>query len=68
MCPPCRPYYPGSGPRCSVHAKQQSRQFELSQWGSPPFSRTLTRRPIKAMRSVHVKAQEVHCRVQAWRG
>ncbi|WP_228734620.1 conjugative transfer system coupling protein TraD, partial [Xanthomonas euvesicatoria] len=25
--------------------------------GSPPFSRTLTRRPIKAMRSVHVKAQ-----------
>ncbi|WP_223670112.1 hypothetical protein [Xanthomonas citri] len=37
-------------------------------WGSPPFSRTLTRRPIKAMRSVHVKAQEVHCRVQAWRG
>ncbi|MEB1101727.1 hypothetical protein VDP44_21855, partial [Xanthomonas campestris pv. campestris] len=24
--------------------------------GSPPFSRTLTRRPIKAMRSVHVKA------------
>ncbi|WP_431769114.1 transposase, partial [Xanthomonas campestris] len=30
--------------------------------GSPPFSRTLTRRPIKAMRSVHVKAQEVHCR------
>ncbi|WP_446645346.1 DUF6538 domain-containing protein [Xanthomonas citri pv. bilvae] len=36
--------------------------------GSPPFSRTLTRRPIKAMRSVHVKAQEVHCRVQAWRG
>ncbi|WP_238535228.1 zeta toxin family protein, partial [Xanthomonas phaseoli] len=33
--------------------------------GSPPFSRTLTRRPIKAMRSVHVKAQEVHCRVQA---
>ncbi|WP_228738894.1 DUF4238 domain-containing protein, partial [Xanthomonas euvesicatoria] len=26
-------------------------------WGSPPFSRTLTRRPIKAMRSVHVKAQ-----------
>ncbi|WP_206515188.1 hypothetical protein, partial [Xanthomonas euvesicatoria] len=43
-----------------------------AQWGqvtgSPPFSRTLTRRPIKAMRSVHVKAQEVHCRVQAWRG
>ncbi|WP_460917880.1 hypothetical protein, partial [Pseudoxanthomonas sangjuensis] len=27
--------------------------------GSPPFSRTLTRRPIKAMRSVHVEAKEV---------
>ncbi|WP_228729477.1 type IV secretion system protein, partial [Xanthomonas euvesicatoria] len=38
---------------------------EMSPRGSPPFSRTLTRRPIKAMRSVHVKAQEVHCRVQA---
>ncbi|WP_254916319.1 DUF4236 domain-containing protein, partial [Pseudomonas aeruginosa] len=25
--------------------------------GSPPFSRTLTRRPIKAMRSVHVEAK-----------
>ncbi|MBV6803924.1 hypothetical protein KWH03_20010, partial [Xanthomonas campestris pv. lawsoniae] len=29
---------------------------EQRQLGSPPFSRTLTRRPIKAMRSVHVKA------------
>ena len=27
--------------------------------GSPPFSRTLTRRPIEAMRSVHVNAKEV---------
>ena len=36
--------------------------------GSPPFSRTLTRRPIEAMRSVHVEAKEVQCRVQAWRG
>ncbi|WP_345777295.1 DUF4279 domain-containing protein, partial [Xanthomonas euvesicatoria] len=27
-----------------------------AQMGSTPFSRTLTRRPIKAMRSVHVKA------------
>ena len=27
--------------------------------GSPPFSRTLTRRPIEAMRSVHVEAKEV---------
>ena len=33
--------------------------------GSPPFSRTLTRRPIQAMRSVHVEATEVQCRVQA---
>ena len=36
--------------------------------GSPPFSRTLTRRPIEAMRSVHVEAKEVQCGVQAWRG
>src|SRR5690606_8720534 len=36
--------------------------------GSPPFSRTLTRRPIESMRSVHVEAKEVQCRVQAWRG
>ncbi|WP_454898934.1 hypothetical protein, partial [Stenotrophomonas maltophilia] len=35
------------------------------QSGSPPFSRTLTRRPIKAMRSVHVEAKEVQHRVQA---
>ena len=36
--------------------------------GSPPFSRTLTKRPIEAMRSVHVEAKEVQCRVQAWCG
>ena len=36
--------------------------------GSPPFSRTLTRRPIEAMRSVHVEAKEVQRRVQARRG
>ena len=36
--------------------------------GSPPFSRTLTRRPIEALRSVHVEAKEVQCRVQAWCG
>ena len=36
--------------------------------GSPPFSRTLTRRPIEALRSVHVEAKEVQCGVQAWRG
>ncbi len=35
--------------------------------GSPPFLRTLTRRPIEAMRSVYVEAKEVQCRVQAWR-
>ncbi|CEJ42167.1 hypothetical protein XAB3213_1410012 [Xanthomonas citri pv. bilvae] len=45
-----------------------SMKDDLLSWVQPPFSRTLTRRPIKAMRSVHVKAQEVHCRVQAWRG
>ena len=28
-------------------------------WGSPPFLRTLTRRPIEALRSVHVEAKEV---------
>lgn len=36
--------------------------------GSPPFSRTLTRRPIEAMRSVHVEAKEVQRGVQAWCG
>ncbi|MGH8032031.1 MAG: hypothetical protein ACREO8_06605 [Luteimonas sp.] len=29
--------------------------------GSPPLSRTLTRRPIEALRSVHVEAKEVQC-------
>ena len=33
----------------AVHARK-------ARTGSPPFSRTLTRRPIQAMRSVHVKA------------
>ena len=33
--------------------------------GSPPLSRTLTRRPIEAMRSVHVEAKEVQRGVQA---
>lgn len=36
-----------------------------SREGSPPFSRTLTIRPIEAMRSVHVEAKEVQCGVQA---
>lgn len=33
--------------------------------GSTPFSRTLTRRPMQALRSVHVEAKEVQCGVQA---
>lgn len=33
--------------------------------GSPPLSRTLTRRPIEALRSVHVEAKEVQYGVQA---
>ena len=40
----------------------------LAEPESAPFSRTLTRRPIEAMRSVHGEAKEVQCRVQAWRG
>ena len=39
--------------------------MKAAETGSPPFSRTLTRRPIKAMRSVHVEAKEVQHRVQA---
>ena len=37
----------------------KQRLAALAQWGSPPFSRTLTRRPIEALRSVHVEAKEV---------
>lgn len=33
--------------------------------GSTPISRTLTRRPIEAIRSVYVEAKEVQCGVQA---
>jgi transposase len=46
--------------------------FMLSRWrkqareGSPPISRTLTRRPMKADRSVPVEAKKVQCGVQAW--
>ena len=43
-------------------------RYVVFAWGSPPFSRTLTRRPIEAMRSVHVNAKEVQRGVQAWRG
>ncbi len=35
------------------------------EWGSPPISRTLTKRPIEAIRSVHVEAKKVQCGVQA---
>ncbi|CEJ48978.1 hypothetical protein XAB3213_4660003 [Xanthomonas citri pv. bilvae] len=34
----------------------------------PRFHGHLQEGRSKPMRSVHVKAQEVHCRVQAWRG
>ena len=37
--------------------RELGQQLQLT--GSPPFSRTLTRRPIEAMRSVHVNAKEV---------
>ena len=45
--------------------KPDSTIVHSDQGGSRPFSRTLTRRPIKAMRSVHVEAKEVQHRVQA---
>ena len=35
--------------------------------GSTPITRTLSRRPIMAERSVHVEAKEVQRRIQAWR-
>ncbi|WP_237349885.1 UvrD-helicase domain-containing protein [Xanthomonas campestris] len=58
----------GNGLTLGLLGDHRQRIYTDGHSGSPPFSRTLTRRPIKAMRSVHVKAQEVHCRVQAWRG
>jgi len=42
------------------------RSFALTDLGSPPISRTLTRRPMKADRSVHDEAKKVQCGVQAW--
>ena len=33
--------------------------------GSTPISRTLTKRPIEVIRSVHVEAKKVQCGVQA---
>ncbi len=47
---------------------QVVRGFKRAREGSPPLSRTLTRRPIEALRSVHVEAKEVQCGVQAWCG
>ena len=48
--------------------KRMYAELALDNAGSPPFSRTLTRRPIEAMRSVHVEAKEVQCGVQTWCG
>lgn len=39
---------------------------EDQQGGSPPIPRTLTRRPMRPIRSVHVEAKKVQCGVQAW--
>ncbi|WP_425603468.1 hypothetical protein [Stenotrophomonas maltophilia] len=55
------PYYAGQVKCIFIDPPYNTR----SALGSPPFSRTLTRRPIKAMRSVHVEAKEVQHRVQA---
>jgi hypothetical protein len=52
----------------AVRAGLASRPGDYPFWGSPPFSRTLTRRPIEAIRSVHVEAKEVQRGVQARRG
>ena len=53
---------------CS-EAMDIARRYErAAPLGSPPLSRTLTRRPIEALRSVHVEAKEVQCGVQAWCG
>lgn len=54
--------------KSTVAAGYTQINHQFSGLGSPPFSRTLTRRPIEAMRSVHVEAKEVQCGVQAWRG
>ncbi|WP_139371120.1 ArdC family protein, partial [Xanthomonas cissicola] len=43
--------------RAASQAEKIMTFLDIPTLGSPPFSRTLTRRPIKAMRSVHVKAQ-----------
>lgn len=47
-----------------VHAHMYAKGIEALM-GSPPFSRTLTRRPMQALRSVHFEAKEVQCGVQA---
>ncbi|WP_425515782.1 hypothetical protein, partial [Stenotrophomonas maltophilia] len=46
--------YSGRTAPWQIVRQVKPRMFDL---GSPPFSRTLTRRPIKAMRSVHVEAK-----------
>uniref|UniRef100_UPI003D03E728 hypothetical protein n=1 Tax=Stenotrophomonas maltophilia TaxID=40324 RepID=UPI003D03E728 len=45
----------GLSPTDGVYLAAPLEPYEYK--GSPPFSRTLTRRPIKAMRSVHVEAK-----------
>lgn len=40
-------------------------KIRRDQAGSTPFSRTLLRRPMRVLRSVHVEAKEVQFRVQA---
>lgn len=42
-----------------------ARRNGVSPRGSTPFSRTLLRRPMRVLRSVHVEAQEIQSGVQA---
>ena len=51
--------------RVLIIQAKDSPNIERIVQGSPPLSRTLTRRPIEAMRSVHVEAKEVQRGVQA---
>lgn len=51
--------------RMQLDEIRRASRYPKLQAGSPPFSRTLTIRPIEAMRSVHVEAKEVQCGVQA---
>jgi IS5 family transposase len=47
-----------------VEASPAHRTAEVN--GSPPISRTLSSRPMRPIRSVHVEAKKVQCGVQAW--